>query len=59
MELPKSYLDLFGKSDQTILQLVAESILKLQYALGDFDYIYGKGDFSNVFTSLLRQSYNW
>ena len=48
LEIPKSFVKLFGKSDQTVLQVVAESILKLQYALGDFEQILGKGDLSNV-----------
>lgn len=56
MEIPKSYFNLFGKSDQTILQIVAESLLKIQYALGDFNQIYGKGDLSSVFLKIFRQS---
>ena len=55
MEIPKSYFNLFGKSDQTILQVIAEALLKIQYALGDFNHIYGKGDLSSVCLFLYSQ----
>lgn len=55
LEIHNSYCELFGKLNQTILQIVAESVLKLQYALGDFTQILGKGDLSNVPVVRLRQ----
>lgn len=54
MESSHSYFELFGKSDQTGLQTIAESILKLQYALGDFNHIYGQGDLASVICRLFR-----
>lgn len=59
MEWTGSYLELFGKSDQTGLQIIAEAVLKLQYALGDFSHVYGQGDLASVRRGLCRVSSTW
>lgn len=54
MELDGEYLDVFGKSNQVVKDLVVEAVLKLQYTLGDIGNMYGKGDVSHVRVGVCR-----
>lgn len=48
MELERPFYEHFVNGNQSLVHLIAESILRLQNALGTFEYSFAKGNSSVV-----------